>query len=168
MRWVRVSWRSQPVELSPWNKWNKTEIMEMRRQYLIWMLLVLIVPSAGCQSCLTRWRGARCRPSFTLPSLRGARPQAEAPCADPCTTSATGFAPAVDAYAPYVQPGSVHVTEGVPIDGSSGGIISGPIEQPYTTNRPIVSGTIISSSPVPADGNVMTVPGPELGPVPSN
>lgn len=152
------------TEQSPWN----TEIVEMKRQYLIWMLLVLIVPSTGCQSCLSRFRGARCRPAFTLPTLRGTRTQAEPPCAEGCNTAnySPAFAPPAESYAPYIQPGSVHI-DGAPV--GEGGIVSGPIESSYySTNRPMVSGPVVTSSPVPAEGNILAVPGPELGPLPAS
>ena len=142
--------------------------VEMKRQYLIWMLLVLIVPSTGCQSCLARFRGARCRPAFTLPSLRGARPQAEAPCTEGCNSAnyAPAFAPPAESYAPYIQPGSVQINEGAPV--SDGGVVQGPIDSNYySSNRPIVSGPIVSGGPISSDGNVLAVPGPELGPVPA-
>lgn len=140
--------------------------MKWKRQYLIWLLLLLIVPSLGCQNCLLRLRGARCRPSWSLPSWRGAQP--EAPCAPTCNSTGCGstaysppvYGPPGPDYAPYVQQGSVITSEGVPVEQSSTGT---PIE----TNRPIITSGMMSA-PTPADTNVLAVPGPETGPLPGN
>lgn len=161
----------------------------MKRFNLAFILLLVVVVTSGCQHGKWRLRGARCRPGMTMPTYAQtgvpvAPPPAAAaaaPCAPGYTTGypPPGFAPTGYMPGGYMQGGYMpggypagmyNPTEGFISDGTitSGDAVQGiettpiPVENGTTVERPY-----IESAPYESSSNVITVPGPEVGPLPS-
>ncbi len=145
----------------------------MKRLYLVIPLMMLTVAVTGCQQGKWRLRGARCRPGMSMPTY--AQPPAQAPMGQaPMGQAPMGQAPCNSGYGPpgYMQGGSYMQSGGyIPNDGMvSGNVVvqefpTSPIEtQPQELQRPIISGPMVDSID---EGNVITVPGPEMGPLPN-
>lgn len=126
-----------------------------------YLLLALLLTSAttGCQQCLSRFRGARCRPGIRLPTFQSPSAQREVA---PCTTGCNSTTQPV-----YVQPQVGMTSNGTIVndigyDDDWTGSTDTQVRQ-----RPIItSGTIVQGVPSPTDAVI--IPGPESGPLPVN
>jgi hypothetical protein len=159
----------------------------MKRFNLLLILVLVVVVTSGCQHGKWRLRGARCRPGLTMPTYaQNAVPAAPAtavaaPCAPgyapgyPATSypppgmAPTGYMP--NGFLPGGYPAGAYmpsegfISEGpITSDGAVQGFQTGPIpaegteaQRPYIESAPL--GTTTS--------DVITVPGPEVGPLPN-
>jgi hypothetical protein len=134
------------------------------------LALVVLTTATGCQSGKWRLRGAKCRPGMSMPTYT--QPPAQSPGA-PCNPGypPTGYMPPGYLAPGYVGPG--YTQSG---DMQGGNMMTGNVVVQEFPTTPIDESTQILqrpyiSSPVtetPDEGAVITVPGPEQGPMPHN
>jgi hypothetical protein len=142
----------------------------MKTLHWVVALGLLAVVSAGCQHGKWRLRGAKCRPGMSMPTYTQPQPPPQMGGQPQCNPGypPTGFVP--QEYAsPGVMQSSGYVPEGNVV---SGNVImqefpTTPIEdQTQVLQRPYVTSPV--SEPTVTGSEVITVPGPEQGPLPSH
>jgi hypothetical protein len=139
----------------------------MKRIFCLLTLLGLLTTSVGCQNCCSGLRGARCRTGLSTPSFRLPRLQSQPPAAYANPSCNQPAQPV------YMSPETMMSEHGAPMyEGPmSGGIVyeQGPVvptDGSYQIRqRATIPSHIMDDS---STGNVITVPGPESGPVPMN
>jgi hypothetical protein len=157
----------------------------MKRLKLLFIILLATAVTTGCQHGRWRLRGARCRPGMTMPTYAQTTVPAvpgaavAAPCQPgypaasypPAGLAPTGYAPGGYMMPGGYMPGGYIPSEGfvpgetVTSDNAVGEFQTTPIPMDGTTEvqrpyfeSPQAEGTV---------GDVITVPGPETGPLPS-
>lgn len=151
---------------------------EMKRLYLVLTLVLLMAVSNGCRTGRCRLRGAKCRPGMSMPTYT--QPPGSVPAQPPVGPYNPGFpspgcAPTGFGYPPGYgcPPAGAYVPSGAFITGdetTSGEVVvqefpTTPIEgQTQVLQRPIIDSSVTESD----DGSVITVPGPEMGPLPNS
>jgi hypothetical protein len=159
---------------------------EMKRLELVLLLMLVTAVATGCQSGKWRLRGARCRPGMTMPTY--AQTSVPPPAAAPCNTAypspgypptgypaagypSPGFVPGGNVQGGYVQGGYVQgdgIMPGETITSENAGEVfpTNPIEEGQTQRlqRPYFDSPVVEGE----GGNVITIPGPETGPLPNS
>jgi hypothetical protein len=146
----------------------------MKRLTLVLTLITLTAAVTGCQQGRCRLRGAKCRPGMSMPTYAQppAQPSAQPPGA-PCNT---GYPP--PGYMPNAgyMPGGGYMPSGGYGGGYSGGYmpsegtVSGDVVVQEFPTAPIEGQTQVLQRPIIEsvdEGDVITIPGPEMGPLPN-